>query len=288
MGNSVHTKLVREAVLDEMHTWVRVVAEHLKFHRGGLDPSNEQDEIFRTLDTLARRIDSLYAQIFASNMALHGNFGYVLNVTDAEVTVARNYKVFMYEGIRECRIKSIIPAGLADHVRRETDRFLGVLHRVMGQSTPTRQMLGIPDGMRRVQSVPRLLIPTQPPQVRTTDVLEEIMFFSRIHGEHAGHLTMAVRPVVQESIRVKAKDFETRLLGNVEKAKAVENSGRGFNQLVMESHHLAVEFRNFLQQLLKDVMTCQVPTGQTNAWPLLIDHMLRETVFWIGILELAR
>lgn len=278
---------VEHAVLDEMQTWVRIVAEHLKFHRGGLDPSLEQDQIFRTLDMLARRTDLLYAQIFGSNMAAHYDFDTILNTTIAEVTVARNYKVFMFEGIRDCRILSIVPAGLADHVRRETDRFLGILGRVIGEPTPTRQTLGIPDGNKRVQSIPRLLIPSQPPQVRFTDVLEEIMFFSRIHGEHAGHISMAIRPVVQESVRVRAKDFETRLLGNIDRAKAVENSGQGFDRLVTDSHNLAVQFRDFVQELLNGVRTCQVPTGQTNAWPLLIDHILRETLFWIGILELA-
>ncbi|MDF2593252.1 MAG: hypothetical protein K0S75_2718, partial [Clostridia bacterium] len=45
-----------KAALDEMSVWMPILSEHLKFHRGGIDPSLKQDCIFQNLDYSARQI----------------------------------------------------------------------------------------------------------------------------------------------------------------------------------------------------------------------------------------
>jgi hypothetical protein len=273
----------QRAALDEMRYWVRIVAEHLKFHRGGLDPNLAQDDLFVELDTLARRIDALYAQILNPNLSPR-SFNMLFRRTLALVTTARNLKVSLTNGIRNCQILSIIPVDLADHVRRETDRFLGVLGHLIGVPGPTRRTLGIPDGNTQVQAIPRLLIPVQPQDIKFTDVLEEIMFFSRIHAEHAGHISMTLRPD-QEEIRTQALEFQRRFTENIDRARAVEESGEGFEEVLEVSMTISREFRAFVLGALENLLNCQL---QTNFWPLLADHILREVDFFIGILELAQ
>lgn len=57
--------LLREgllAALEEMRVWTRLMAEHAKFIRMGLDPNRAQEELFREADRFAVRLDALYDQ----------------------------------------------------------------------------------------------------------------------------------------------------------------------------------------------------------------------------------
>lgn len=277
----------RVAALDEMRFWVHIFAEHFKFHRGGLDPSDEQEPLFRTLDAFANRIEFLHRQIEAIDPDSPA-FLPLLRRTIYEVTAVRNFKIYLYEATKNCKVLTIIPPPLTDHMRRETDRLLGILRHLLGYPAPTRNELGIPDGNRRVQALPRLLIPQAPANVKFTDVLEEIMFFSRISAEHSWYLANAVKPVGQEAIREQALNFQGRFEANIVKAKQVEQTGQGFEAFVRSTRALAQELSNVLGGLHHALETCSVPGGgQLNTWPHLIEHVHHETEFFLGILDLA-
>ncbi|MDF2839831.1 MAG: hypothetical protein K0Q99_602 [Clostridia bacterium] len=271
------------AVLDEISVWMPILSEHLKFHRGGIDPSINQDCIFKNLDFSARQIDHLYNMIFPTGAA-PTEMGMDPSKTVLPQAIAvSDIKKFMYQGIKSCEILSIIPSELADHMRRETDRFIGII----GGPKPTRKDLGIPGGDKKVLSVPRMLLATLPAKEKFTAVVEEIMFFSHINEEHSHHIAMTSKPGIQEKIARKAKEFEKQFHENLEKAKAIEGRGKGLDRLVEDTLKLMKEFKDFGLTLLKGAKDCALPGEQTNAWPLMDDHILREGNYFVELLQMA-
>lgn len=269
-------------ILDEMNVWLPILSEHLKFQRGGLDPSIKQDPIFRNLDFAARQMDFLVNMMFPK-----GSQGPEMSdpaaVALPQAIAVRDMKVFLYEGIKCCEILSILSPELTDHMRRETDRFIGII----GGPKPTRQDLGIPGGDKTVISVPRMLIAELPDKERFTALVEEIMFFSHINEEHAHHLAMTAKPEVQERITKKAKEFEKKFKENLDKAKAVEEKKKGLHRLIEETLQLMKDFKDFGMQLHNGAQSCSLPGGQTNSWPLLDDHVLREGEYFVELLKMS-
>ncbi len=272
--------------LDEMKFWGRIVFEHLKFHRQAVDPGNER--AFRTIDRYGTEVEKFYnACIFpvipesATSQMLFQLTEQTLNT----VIPAKNFKSFLQKEIADCRILSLIDPDLAGHLVRETDYFIGQLRYSRGEPTPTRAVLGIPDGTKRALTVPRRILPTLRGNTLFTSAVENIMFFSRIQGEHARHVTLVTRPVIQEDIRLQAEEFEKLMFANIEKAENVENTGSGFNQLVSETSKLAAEFRDFSFFVNDALHECAVPTGRVNAWPLLADHIARESQYFVDVMN---
>lgn len=271
--------------LDEMKFWVRIIFEHLKFHRHGVDPGNER--AFRVIDKWVISVENFYnTNIFpvsetASNQIIANLIAQTLNL----IIPARNFKAFLTQEISACRLLSLIDPSLADHLRRETDYFIGQLRYMRGEPTPTRETLGIPNGTIMALTVPRRVLPTLQGNDFFRSSIENIMFFSRIHGEHAHHITLITRPEIQEDIRLKASQFEKLLFDNIQKAKTVEDTGTGFNELVNESFTLASDFRDFMIGINDALHRCAVPTGRVNAWPLLADHITREAQYFVDILS---
>ena len=269
-------------ILDEMNVWLPILSEHLKFQRGGLDPSIKQDPIFRNLDFAARQMDFLVNMMFAK-----GSPGPEMSdpaaVVLPQAIAVRDMKVFLYEGIKCCEILSILSPDLTDHMRRETDRFIGII----GGPRPTRRDLGIPGGDKLVLCVPRMLIAELPDKEKFTVLVEEIMFFSRINEEHAHQIAMTAKPELQEKITKKAKEFEKKFKENMEKAKSVEERNKGLHRLIEETLQLMNDFKDFGMQLNKSAQSCSLPGGQTNSWPLLDDHVLREGQYFIELLKMS-
>jgi uncharacterized protein YoaH (UPF0181 family) len=282
MQNEYNCMLLN-AELDEMSVWMPILAEHLKFHRGGIDPSISQDCIFQNLDFSARQIEYLYNIIFPTG-------GVTTEVSrDPSKTVlpqalaVSDIKKFMYQGIKSCEILSIIPSELADHMRRETDRFIGLI----GGPKSTRKELGIPGGDKKVLGIPRTMLASLPSNEKFTAVVEEIMFFSHINEEHSHHIAMTTKPEIQEKLTRKAKELQKRFRENLEKAKAVEERGKGLDRLVEDTLKLMKEFKGFGLTLLKGAQSCALPGEQTNAWPLMDDHILREGNYFVELLQMA-
>ncbi|MDF2591597.1 MAG: hypothetical protein K0S75_1063, partial [Clostridia bacterium] len=200
-----------------------------------------------------------------------------------QVIAVSDIKKYMYLGIKSCEILSIIPSELADHMRRETDRFLGII----GGPKPTREELGIPGGDKRVLGIPRTMLADLPDKEKFTAVVEEIMFFSHINEEHSHHIAMTTKPEIQERFTKKAKEFEKLFKENLHKAKVVEERGKGLVRLVDDTLKLMKEFKDFGLLVLKGAESCSLPEEQTNAWPLMDDHILREGNYFVELLQMA-
>lgn len=268
------------AIIDEMSVWMPILSEHLKVHRGGLDINPKQDCIFRNLDNSARQMDYLTSTVMSA-VPVNSNSPRELTVVILpQVIAVRDIKQFMYQGIKACEILSIIMPEHADHMRRETDRFIGII----GGPKPTRAQLGIPGGDKKVLSVPRQMIAELPEKVKFTDLVEEIMFFSHINEEHALVTELSTKPEIQEKIAKKAKEFQKLFSDNLQKAAAVEEKGRGLDKLITETLKLMKDFRSFGMTLVESTEKCALPGHQTNTWPSLFDHVIREGDYFVELL----
>jgi len=113
----------REAYEQEFF-WNRQMAEHAKFIRGLLDPT-ENDLISRAND-FGNEFDQLTAEAKAAmDMTVP-----LAKVTDDSLKATQdlqNFKAQGTKGILECKVKSIIIPLLGDHVLREANHYLRLL-----------------------------------------------------------------------------------------------------------------------------------------------------------------
>lgn len=104
--------------------WNRIMAEHAKFIRGLLDPTEE------ALIEIAHNFGKEFDALTARALALHNQISLLPQVTrdslDATVRI-RDFKRQGTEGILACQIRSIILPLLADHVLREANHYLRLL-----------------------------------------------------------------------------------------------------------------------------------------------------------------
>lgn len=271
------------AILDEMNVWMPLLSEHLKLHRGGLDINPKQDCIFRNLDSAARQMDYLTSMIVSAGKSGTNAPKELTGIILPQVITVRDIKLFMYQGIEACQILSIIPPEQADHIRRETDRFIGII----GGPKPTREQLGIPGGDKIVLSVPRLMLADLSENEKFTALVEEIMFFSHINEEHAHITAMSTKPEIQERLAKKAKEFERLFNENMHKARAVEEKHRGLERLINETLKLMKDYRAFGMTLVEATQKCALPGHQLNTWPSLFDHVIREGDYFVELLMLG-
>jgi len=277
------------AAVEEMKVWTVLMAEHAKFIRLGLDPNPNQEELFRMADQFAIELDRLYSRTIIAPNAPDETLYILREETIVLVNKLIQFKRELFRALESCQGLAILPAILVDHVRREADRFVGTLERSKhDQQTRSRDTLGLSGGGQLAQTVPRQLYHRLPPQQLFTVAVEESMFFSRIHSEHAEHLSMSFRPEVQESHRQTAIRFHHDYQNLMMQAAEVEKSGSRLRQLIEEERKLSHAFRDYLGQLLDEISTCRIPTGQTNFPPLLADHMRREVIYFIDILDRFR
>lgn len=115
--------VAREAAYQE-NFWNRIMAEHSKFIRGLLDPT--EVKLFDTANDFGRRFDELTAE--AKNLA--NNLGILPEVTERSLKNAveiRDFKKQGTEGLIQCKIKSIAYPLLGDHVVREANHYIRML-----------------------------------------------------------------------------------------------------------------------------------------------------------------
>ena len=110
--------------------WLRIMADHAKFISHLLDPSERN--LIETANGFSQEFDDLYLQGRDFSSMLQGypevaSFKRFLQDVRAAVLRIRDFKRAAEEMIRECRLVGLIPALLADHVRREADHFLLIL-----------------------------------------------------------------------------------------------------------------------------------------------------------------
>jgi len=104
--------------------WNRIMAEHSKFIRGLLDPT--ENELINTANNFGNEFDKLTTE---SKEAMDKTIP-ISKVTDdslkATIEIAK-FKSQGTQGIIECKIKSIIIPLLADHTLREANHYLRLL-----------------------------------------------------------------------------------------------------------------------------------------------------------------
>lgn len=110
--------------------WLRIMADHAKFISHLLDPSERN--LIQTANGFSQEFDDLYLQgrDFASMLQGYtevASFKRFMQDVRAAVLRIRDFKRAAEEMIVECRLVGLIPALLADHVKREAEHFLLII-----------------------------------------------------------------------------------------------------------------------------------------------------------------
>lgn len=113
-------------LLDQEIFWNRIMAEHAKFIRGLLDPT--ENALFDTANMFGHEFDDLTAQAKQAQ-----NTPALLPKVTADSLAAtqkiKDFKAAGTSGILECKIRSIILPLLGDHVLREANHFIYLLNK---------------------------------------------------------------------------------------------------------------------------------------------------------------
>lgn len=123
LQNGEHINMEREVAEQELF-WNRIMAEHSKFIRGLLDPTEE--ELINAANNFGKEFDQLTA---ASKAAMDKTMP-LIKVTDESLKATkalRDFKEQGTQGLIECKVKSIIIPLLGDHVLREANHYLRLL-----------------------------------------------------------------------------------------------------------------------------------------------------------------
>jgi hypothetical protein len=123
LQNMEMIELEKEA-LEQESFWNRIMAEHSKFIRGLLDPTEE--DLIQKANDFGNEFDQLSKEAkTAMDMTLSA-----ANVTNDSLKATealRDFKAQGTQGLIECKIKSIIIPLLGDHTLREANHYLRLL-----------------------------------------------------------------------------------------------------------------------------------------------------------------
>ncbi|MBP2652356.1 MAG: hypothetical protein H6Q74_3181, partial [Firmicutes bacterium] len=119
-----------DSIVSENVFWLRIMADHAKFVRGLLDPSerelvdqaNQFSNQFEQLQLHARDLDSLLWHFRPNNDLAR----FEQTVTEATMKL-RDFKTAANDLLQSCSALALFPPLLADHVRREAEHFLEIL-----------------------------------------------------------------------------------------------------------------------------------------------------------------
>lgn len=121
-----------KSIINQEAFWNRIMAEHSKFIRGLLDPT--EDELIKTANNFANIFDELTKEAKAAvNKTIHSTIPSTANVTVKSLKATeqiRDFKAKGTKGILKCKIRSIIVPLLGDHVLREANHYLRLLKMV--------------------------------------------------------------------------------------------------------------------------------------------------------------
>ncbi|HHV95625.1 MAG TPA: DUF2935 domain-containing protein [Clostridiaceae bacterium] len=119
--------LNKRDLIEQEVFWNRIMAEHSKFIRGLLDPTEE--ELINTANNFSNEFDKLTKDAIA---ALNQTMG-ISKVTNDSLQATkrlRDFKATGTEGLIKCNIKAIAYPLLADHVLREANHYLRILNQL--------------------------------------------------------------------------------------------------------------------------------------------------------------
>lgn len=110
--------------LEQETFWNKIMAEHSKFIRGLLDPT--EDDLINKANDFANEFDQLTEEAKAAM----DNTAAFTKVTEDSLSATKDIRDFKAQGtsgILECKVKSIIIPLLADHTLREANHYLRLL-----------------------------------------------------------------------------------------------------------------------------------------------------------------
>lgn len=117
--------------LEQEAFWNRIMAEHSKFIRGLLDPTEEN--LFNIANNFGNQFDELTKKSLQA-MDKTISLAQITNESLEETMKIRDFKAQGTQGLLDCKIKSIIIPLLADHTLREANHFLRLLNTYSKQS----------------------------------------------------------------------------------------------------------------------------------------------------------
>ncbi|WP_315066559.1 DUF2935 domain-containing protein [uncultured Clostridium sp.] len=123
LQNREEINIEKEAYEQEFF-WNRIMAEHSKFIRGLLDPT--EDELINTANNFGHQFDMLTRE---AREAMDKSIS-ISRVTEDSLKATeeiRKFKAQGTQGLVECKIKSIIIPLLGDHTLREASHYLRLL-----------------------------------------------------------------------------------------------------------------------------------------------------------------
>lgn len=123
LQNRENLDILSEAMEQELF-WNRIMAEHAKFIRGLLDPTEE--DLFDKANNFGDEFDKLTDEAKAA-IDMTVPFAKVTDDSLKATEEIRDFKIQGTQGILQCKIKSIIIPLLADHTVREASHFLRLL-----------------------------------------------------------------------------------------------------------------------------------------------------------------
>lgn len=123
LQNGIEVDIKKDIVEQEIF-WNRIMAEHSKFIRGFLDPT--EVDLFNAANNFGNEFDNLTEKA----KELTNNIAPLTKVTEESLSATkdiRNFKSKGTEGLVNCKIKSVILPLLGDHVLREANHYLRLL-----------------------------------------------------------------------------------------------------------------------------------------------------------------
>jgi hypothetical protein len=116
---------VEKEAYEQESFWNRIMAEHAKFIRGLLDPT--EDDLIMAANNFGNEFDALSDEV---NQAMNRTLP-LKKVTEDNLNATkqiRDFKLKGTQGLLECKVKSIIIPLLGDHVLREANHYLRLLN----------------------------------------------------------------------------------------------------------------------------------------------------------------
>lgn len=115
---------IEQEALNQEIFWNRIMAEHSKFIRGLLDPT--EVDLMNAANNFANEFDQLTEEAIAAMDNMTAFSQVTADSMEATMNI-RNFKAQGTEGILGCKVKSIIIPLLGDHTLREANHFLRLL-----------------------------------------------------------------------------------------------------------------------------------------------------------------
>ncbi len=115
---------IENIALDQEIFWNRIMAEHSKFIRGLLDPT--ENDLINTANNFGNEFDQLTEEALNA-MDMTVPFTKVTKDSLNATKAIRDFKAQGTQGLLECKVRSIIIPLLGDHVLREANHYLRLL-----------------------------------------------------------------------------------------------------------------------------------------------------------------